>query len=80
MSGHGIGFIWFPVRAGGYDPGSVDSYQQRVADLREKGFAPAPPPGGFPRVAGQFAYDPEAVNRYVAELAAEGSVMSPPSR
>jgi hypothetical protein len=57
----------FPECARGYIRDAVDSYVERSAFLRDKGFAPAPPEG-FPRSQAGQGYDPAAVDRHVGEL------------
>lgn len=73
MTEHEVGAERFPERPGGYLRASVRSYLAVVADLREKGFAPAQyaSPGGFLRSWKLRGYDPEAVDQHVAALTRE---------
>jgi hypothetical protein len=57
----------FPECARGYSREAVRSYLERSADLRDLGFAPAPPE--FSRNWRARGYDPQAVDRHLAELA-----------
>ncbi len=61
----------FAVRSGGYDIEQVNQWLERIASLREKGFAPAryTPPDGFRRW--YRGYDPELIDRYLTGVLGE---------
>ena len=73
VTGDEISAAAFPVRARGYLRSTVRSELARIADLHEKGFAPAryAPPGGSGFKGPGLAYDQEAVDRFFATLARE---------
>jgi hypothetical protein len=75
MTGDETGAARFPERAKGYDRVIVRQYLESLADMREAGVAPAQykQPNGFPRRARLRGYDPETVDRHVAELASEAA-------
>lgn len=62
----------FPLRFKGYAPGAVGRKLATIADLQEKGFAPSTY-GLLPSNRNMLVrgYDPEAVDRFFAELARE---------
>jgi len=68
----------FRLRAGGYVPGVVRNYLRRIADLRDKGFAPGlyTPPSEFSREWPIPGYDPRAVDQFLVELADEAAAAS----
>jgi len=69
MTGDEIRATEFPLRARGYPRLRVRSELARIADLREKGFAPSRYDLGPYRNRLLRGYDREAVDRFFAELA-----------
>jgi len=67
------GVTRFPERAKGYKRNDVQAYLARSADLRDKGFAATPPKRGFRRNRRLLGYDPQAVDRHIAELKREAA-------
>jgi len=63
----------FPERKRGYNTLNVDSFLADIADLRDKGFAPENYTQLDRTIRRRLVrgYDPEAVERYVAQLPRE---------
>jgi DivIVA domain-containing protein len=73
MTRRAIGHTRFPERKRGYNAFSVDSFLADIADLRDKGFAPENYTQLDRTIRRRLVrgYDPEAVERYVAQLPRE---------